>query len=156
MQDEPITEASFQEPIINETPPPGPDRQLVTGPRRLMRSRNDRVISGVAGGMAHYFGIDPTLMRFAWIVLSLAGGTGVLLYILAWIIIPEAPAGEELIAPAAAASSTGRYIIGGALIVLGGLFLLQRIIPRIFSDDIFWAVLLILIGVFVVMKGARR
>jgi phage shock protein C len=120
-----------------------------------MRSRNDRVVAGVAGGMAHYFGIDPTLMRFAWVILSLAGGSGVLIYILAWIIIPEAPVGEEVVAPVAA-SSTGRYVIGGALILLGGLFLLQRIVPRIFHDDIFWALLLVLIGVVVVVKGARR
>ncbi|HHW73621.1 MAG TPA: PspC domain-containing protein [Firmicutes bacterium] len=58
--------------------------------KRIYRSR-DRKIGGVCGGIAEYFNIDPTLVRLIWAVLVFAYGTGLLAYILAWIIIPEEP-----------------------------------------------------------------
>lgn len=60
-------------------------------PRRLYRSNRERILGGVAGGIGEYFDVDPTLVRLAWIVLAIAGGFGVLAYIVAWIVIPEAP-----------------------------------------------------------------
>ncbi|MCD1147663.1 PspC domain-containing protein [Peptoniphilus sp. KCTC 25270] len=58
--------------------------------RKLHRSSTDRVIAGVCGGIGEYFDIDPTLVRFAWVLFSLAGGSGLLLYIIAALIMPEA------------------------------------------------------------------
>ncbi len=58
--------------------------------KRLYRSR-DRKIGGVCGGIAEYFNMDPTIVRLIWAVLALAYGTGILAYVLAWIIIPEDP-----------------------------------------------------------------
>lgn len=57
----------------------------------LRRSRSDRMIAGVVGGLAHYFGIDPTLARVGYAVLSIlsAAFPGVLVYILMWIIVPK-------------------------------------------------------------------
>ena len=51
------------------------------------------MIDGVCGGIAEYFGVDPTLVRIAWAALTLAGGSGVALYIVCAIIIPREPAG---------------------------------------------------------------
>lgn len=59
--------------------------------RRLYRSDRDRILGGVAGGIAEYFDVDPTLVRLVWVLLGLAGGSGILAYIIAWIIIPEEP-----------------------------------------------------------------
>ena len=59
--------------------------------KRLYRSRKDRKIAGVCGGIGEYFDIDPTLIRLFTVALVLALGSGVLAYILAWIIVPEAP-----------------------------------------------------------------
>lgn len=59
--------------------------------KRLYRSKKDRLIAGVCGGIAEYFNVDPTLVRLAWVVLALGWGTGVLAYIIAWIIVPEDP-----------------------------------------------------------------
>ncbi len=59
--------------------------------RRLYRSGNDRILGGVCGGIAEYLGIDPTIVRLLWILFMLMGGAGVLLYIIAWIIIPRNP-----------------------------------------------------------------
>ena len=60
-------------------------------PKRLYRSSRERILGGVAGGIGDYFDIDPTLVRLAWILLAFAGGVGILGYLVAWIIIPEAP-----------------------------------------------------------------
>ncbi len=61
--------------------------------KQLRRSTENKVIAGVCGGIAEYFDIDPTLIRLAWVLFCALGGSGVLAYIIAAIIIPEAPAG---------------------------------------------------------------
>ena len=63
------------------------------GPKRLYRSRTDRKIAGVCGGLAKYMGIDPVLPRIVWVVLALAVGTGVVAYLICWLVIPLEPAG---------------------------------------------------------------
>lgn len=60
-------------------------------PKRLYRSQTDRKFAGVAGGLAEYFVMDPLLIRLAFVVLTLAGGGGVLIYIILWIVTPENP-----------------------------------------------------------------
>jgi len=58
--------------------------------KRLYRSRDDRMLAGVAGGMAEYLGIDPTIVRLLWVLAFLPGGVpGFLLYGLCWLIIPN-------------------------------------------------------------------
>jgi phage shock protein C len=62
--------------------------------RRLVRSSSDAQLAGVCGGLADYFGVDSTLVRVLWIVLSVLPGAilgGVLAYLAAWLIIPKAP-----------------------------------------------------------------
>ncbi len=62
--------------------------------KRLYRSRSERMIAGVCGGIAQYLNIDPTLVRLAFVGFTLAGGAGVLLYALLAIIMPLEPAPE--------------------------------------------------------------
>ncbi len=57
--------------------------------KRITRSRGERMIAGVAGGLATYFGIDPLFLRIGFVVLSLINGFGVLLYIVLWLIVPN-------------------------------------------------------------------
>ena len=57
--------------------------------KKLYRSDENKMLAGVCGGIAEYFGVDPTLIRLAWVVFSLLGGSGLLAYILAAIIIPR-------------------------------------------------------------------
>jgi len=59
--------------------------------KRLYRSRSDRKIAGVCGGMAAYFGIDPVIPRLIWVVFALAAGSGILAYLIGWLVIPEEP-----------------------------------------------------------------
>lgn len=57
--------------------------------KRLYKSATDKKICGVCGGVAEYFDIDPTIVRLAWVVFTLLGGSGVLAYIVAAIVIPS-------------------------------------------------------------------
>ncbi|MGQ9925576.1 MAG: PspC domain-containing protein [Chloroflexaceae bacterium] len=57
--------------------------------KRMTRSRGDRLIAGVAGGLAAYFGIDPLFVRIGFVILSLFNGMGVILYMVLWLIVPN-------------------------------------------------------------------
>ena len=59
--------------------------------RRLYRSRSNRQLFGVCGGLGEYFGIDPTIVRILFILLALAGGPGIIFYIILALLMPEAP-----------------------------------------------------------------
>jgi phage shock protein C len=60
-------------------------------PRRLVRPRAGRKIAGVCAGFANYFDLDPILVRLVWLVVVIFGGTGLLAYIIGWIVMPEEP-----------------------------------------------------------------
>src|SRR5918996_6377337 len=83
------------EPEPRAEPKPEPeDRGPV--PRKLLRSRDDRVVAGVAGGLGKYFGVDPVFFRVGFVALAFLGGLGVFLYPAALLFVPsEVSAGEE-------------------------------------------------------------
>jgi phage shock protein C len=71
--------------------------QPSNGPtKRLYRIRDGRIVAGVCAGLAAYFGVDPTLVRLAFAVLTLFGGLGVLLYLGAWVVIPDEVDGTSI------------------------------------------------------------
>jgi len=57
-------------------------------PKRLTRSK-DKMIAGVAGGLANYLNLDPTIIRILFVLIAFAGGASVLAYLIMWIIVPE-------------------------------------------------------------------
>jgi len=59
--------------------------------KRLYRSRDNRWIAGICGGLGEYLNVDPTVVRAAFVLFALAGGSGILAYIILWFIIPEEP-----------------------------------------------------------------
>jgi phage shock protein C len=59
--------------------------------RKLYRSKTNRQLAGVCGGLAEYFNLDATLIRVLFVVLAVLGGSGVVLYIALWIIVPREP-----------------------------------------------------------------
>ena len=68
--------------------------------KRLFRSRKERMLGGVCGGLGEHLDVDPTIIRLVWAVITLLTvGTGLLVYIIAWILIPEEP-GEAGVPPA--------------------------------------------------------
>jgi phage shock protein C len=63
-------------------------------PRKLYRSRNQRMVGGVCGGLADYFNIDVTVVRVLFLILSVFGGTGLVIYLVMWIIVPDVSQAE--------------------------------------------------------------
>lgn len=59
-----------------------------TQPKKLTRSSTNKVLGGVCGGIGEYFSVDPVVVRVGWIIFSLCGGSGILAYLIAWVIIP--------------------------------------------------------------------
>jgi phage shock protein PspC (stress-responsive transcriptional regulator) len=66
----------------------------MSSPKKLYRSRSNRKIAGVCGGLGEYFEIDPTLIRLAVVFFSLWWGGGLIAYFIAWFVIPEEPVAE--------------------------------------------------------------
>jgi phage shock protein C len=62
-------------------------------PRKLYRSQSQRMVAGVCGGLAEYFSIDPTLIRLLFVVLAVFGGSGLVIYLVMWIVVPDASKG---------------------------------------------------------------
>lgn len=88
---------------------------------RLRRSITDRKIAGVAGGLGRHLDIDPTLLRVAFVVLSFFGGAGLLLYVAAWLLVPEEGQSEGAIASSPSTRTTVLVVVGvvAALMALG-------------------------------------
>ena len=127
-----------------------------TAHRTLRRSRSNRVIAGVCGGLGEYLGVDPVLLRIAFVVLAFTG-SGVLLYIVGWIIMPEADGGEPPAMQSTAAPPSAdaiRLIVGGLFIALGAIVLLDNVFD--WFSDLVWPSILITIGAAVIVYGARK
>lgn len=137
--------------------------------KRLYRSSRDRMIAGVAGGLAEYFDVDPVIIRAAFVILMLTGGFGFLGYIILWIIVPydytlnqnttyeSTPSNsfvENSIVEKKESNKTGSYVIAGIFIVLGALLLLHNILDN-FSFKISFPIVIILIGILILFLGTK-
>ena len=135
--------------------PPGPPPPSVDGGQRVLRrSRSGRVIAGVCGGLGRYLGVDPLLLRIAFIVLALANGLGVIAYVICWVAIPEEGPDQPSVPALEGWRETGRLLLGGSLVVLGLVLLLDRLAPDL--DELFWPVAVVAVGVAVMLVGLRR
>lgn len=137
-------------PVTGSGPPVG--EAPVTRPP-LRRSSDDKVLAGVAGGLGRYLGVDPVVIRIALVVFALSGGAGVLLYLIAWIAIPEEKPGEMAAAAPPVARATGAIVLGTILLLAGGILLADRLLPGLSSFA--GPLVLVALGV-AVMLGARR
>ncbi len=121
-----------------DPPQPDPAEQPTQAggapPRRFLRSRTDRVLAGVAGGLGRYFGVDPVLVRIAIVVLTFFGGAGALLYLAVILLVPnEGESGAEPGAPAPERNRTVVIVGLVALVLLAGPLLFA---PAIFAGGI--------------------
>jgi phage shock protein C len=141
--------------------------------RRLYRCRQNRRLAGVAGGVAEFFGIDPTLVRVLWFLSIFAGGFSILLYIALAIFVPLEPlsaaaaAGGEGSAEhpemidghlhAAGGNGSGRVttFVGVVLILIGALALVGAVLPDV-SWRYLWPVFLLGLGALLVVVAIRR
>lgn len=134
--------------------------------KRLYRSRRDRVIAGVCGGVGEYLSVDPVVVRIVWVLLALLGGSGILAYIVGIILIPENPEeeGNEHSAPKKMSRTTSQTIWGVVLIGIGLLILLSKLHVFHFFSPHFWEiswgiifpVFLIIVGVIVLTRYNKR
>ncbi len=128
---------------------------------KLYRSRTERMIGGVCGGVAEYFNVDITLVRIIWAVSIFAQGLGVVAYVAGLILIPDNPSVSETSIKKSKASENTMLIIG-AIIIAFGLLLLFRMnwnyfpffrfyyFTRLVHWDLLWPLAIIVIGVLVI------
>lgn len=119
---------------------------------RLRRSRTDKVIGGVCGGLGAYLRVDPVWLRIAFVALALGGGSGVLLYLIGWIAIPEED-DEKPIVPRDSSPNGAGIILGLVLILIGVIALINRYIPEL--TDYGWPIVLIVVGGVLVLRRWR-
>jgi phage shock protein C len=133
------------------------DRPPTDEHRLLRRSKQDRVIGGVCGGLARYFGADPVLFRIGFLALLIPGGLGLLLYIIAWIVIPEFKTAHDEQMDTdhrPVGSRIAGAIIGGALILIGIMILLDQLIDW-FDPRIMGGLALVVLGAIIVIRGMQ-
>ena len=144
--------------------------------KKLQRSKTNRVISGICGGIGEYFNIDPIFFRILFVIFLFAGGASILLYIVLIFVIPEeegknaVESGKEEIKDLADKAkqeaqkiatqtkgsnivTTGRVVVGLLVILLGLIMLLRQLFPvPWFRWDLFWAMVIIAVGLIIVVK----
>jgi phage shock protein PspC (stress-responsive transcriptional regulator) len=138
--------------------------------RRLYRCQENRMLAGVASGVAEFFDLDPTLVRVLWFLSSFAGGFSILLYIGLAIIVPLEPASDAATHSAdnhgAAVTDGHRHrsrgsgrltmFIGIGLILFGGLALVDIALPGWASWRQLWPLLVISLGGLLIAGALRR
>ncbi len=147
--------------------------------KKLHRSKNERVIAGVAGGLGEYFEVDPVLFRILFVFLVLWGGAGVLFYLVLMFIIPreDGQSAKEVVKEAAfdikdkAQEMAGqikqeaqdiqqqswwtsrKHVLGVVIMLAGLVFLLNQLFPiKFLKFNFVWPVVVMLIGFFVILK----
>jgi phage shock protein C len=124
--------------------------------QRLYRSRRERMIAGVCGGLAQYFNVDPVIVRVAFVALGLATGVGLLAYIVLALVVPERPNDE--LEPVGSASSVhgGAEVLAYILVFVGAMALINNLgvfrLLSSFAGDIFWPFVLIGIGALLLAR----
>jgi len=120
--------------------------------KRLYRSRKNRMIAGVCGGFAEYLNIDPVLVRIAWIAITFLGGSGLIIYIIGIIIIPENT--EQIIDAEHPPTKNDRGLFWGSLLILVGAAFLLKQFGFFYYFNIWhlpwksiWSLILIIIGI---------
>lgn len=131
--------------------------------KKLFKSRANRIIDGVCGGIAEYFEIDPTIVRILWVLVSLSGA-GFLLYLAAMIIMPVRPLTDDTGQPVMTTSpKMDKKRFWGVLLILVGAFILLSNLGLIaefwwwsFSGKVVFPVLLIVLGIVLIYTRSRR
>lgn len=134
---------------------------------KLYRSRNDRMLGGVCGGLGEYLGIDPTFIRLGFFLLMFGGGVGFWVYLVLWVLIPERDVeagdfkerirvvGDDFVTAFNQPHPKSGLIIGGGLVILGTFWLLDAVgIHWLWwlDFDYLWPALLILAGIVMLFR----
>jgi phage shock protein PspC (stress-responsive transcriptional regulator) len=145
--------------------------------KKIYRSNDDLIIAGVASGLADYFQIDTTLVRLIFILLTICGGSGVLIYLVLWLIIPKEggkevkvnrekkvkefadDVGEKAQTVASEIKSEMKSskrhrgsFFGLILVILGAAILVQELVPVQIQWDYVWPGILIFLGLYLIAR----
>jgi len=121
--------------------------------KRLYRSEKDRVLGGVCAGLGEYFAVDPIWFRIGFVVLAIGGGSGILIYLLMWLIVPSAPEAYEPPSTGQGAV-TGSAIVGLVFVIVGTIALVNTATPWL--GQYVWPVIFILGGLALAIGGLQR
>ena len=134
--------------------PPGGQPPPYQGVRRIRRSRDRKVIAGVAGGLGEYTGVDPVLLRVLFAVLAVFGGAGILLYLLCWLFLPadDEPSSpvESLIGRGSGGRRAGDVVQAALLVVVG--LILAGVLARGDGGDVF-LLLVVVAGIVLLVRN---
>ncbi|MDZ7370805.1 MAG: PspC domain-containing protein [candidate division KSB1 bacterium] len=132
--------------------------------KKLYRSSQDRMIGGVCAGIAEYFGVDATVIRLVWVVLTLMNGVGLLVYLLCMAMIPQKES-SEITEKQEQKSSEWSLYFGVALIAIGLYFLMHQRFPwfpfkwpwHLWHSirHFFWQSIFIFAGLLLILRGVR-
>ena len=122
--------------------------------KELHRSRDDRIIAGVAGGLGRYFDISPTFFRIGFVILTLVGGAGILLYVAAALVIPEEGRGDSIVSEALRRHRDRPWLLAGVALV--GIALVSLIAQADFWPNSGFAWTLLLLGGLAIVIAQRR
>ncbi len=126
--------------------------------KQIIRARNDRIIAGVCSGFAQYFNLDPSIVRLGWIFFTLFGGSGILAYLLAMILIPDEHSSPEISYGNVSNAHNDKTILWGVLLAFVGmiLFLIHGDIIEMVWDrfwdsgiNLFLAVSILCLGIYI-------
>ncbi|AEX84934.1 putative stress-responsive transcriptional regulator [Marinitoga piezophila KA3] len=135
--------------------------------KQLYRSRKDRVVAGVCGGIAEYFDISSIIVRLICIALFLSNGIGIWVYIIAWLIIPTEPLNNKFETETIEGKNYKKrnremesIFIGSAFIIIGILQILYNFFPEIvhFSSALIAGIILVFLGIYLIYNewGEKR
>ena len=148
--------------------------------KRLYRSRTDKIVAGVCGGMGEYFNIDPVWIRIIFVLLTILDGIGLLIYIIAWVLMPLNPnqkATSDTFAektvdkikhkieakheskksskadekPVKKKDHSGAVLFGTILVVIGFAFMMKYFLKS-FNMMLIWPIIIIIIGVYLLFR----
>jgi phage shock protein C len=141
--------------------------------KHLSRSRTNRIIFGVCGGLGEYFGIDPLIFRIIFLALTFGAGSGILVYLIMALLVPIEPLAHHAIEPPVIDRNefkrrihelaeefrnqhnfhSGRNVVGVVIVVLGVLLLLSNFFPiSWYSWRLFWPLVLVVLGIAVLTR----
>ncbi len=148
LDDAPMTSPSVSDPTVQA---PSGEAPPEPRPARLRRSHDERVLGGVAGGIAEHFAIDPVLVRLAFVVGTFLAGVGVVAYLIAWIAIPA----EAEVTPSRSRPPVDvRQLLGFGLVALGLAVIPGRVGIGV-DGDVVWPLGLMMIGASVLWLRTR-
>ena len=149
--------------------------------QKLYRSNSDKVIAGLCGGLGEFFDVDSTIIRIIFIILTIWGGVGIVLYLIGVFVVPVESAGEKSkkreIDPDLAEignkiksaaneiknnfdgtskpSMKGNYLLGCLITFAGVLLLIQNFFPK-YGLHLLWPIAVILFGLYILSSGVKK